>query len=124
MIKIYNEITKEKTYVNSIYEIPNGWRRYKNFKKSTKDKMSKSAKKRGAPACAYRDKSGSNNPMYGKSLSDESKKKISETKLRKQSEDKNYGIKGKIAYYSKVTKKIKYFSKDDIIPDDFIKGRP
>lgn len=124
MIKIYNESTKETTYVNSIYEIPNGWRRYKNFKKVTKEKMSMSAKKRGAPNCAYRDKSGRNNPMFGKRLSETSKKKISDTKLKKQLENENYGVKGKIAYYDKDTKRIKYFSKDEIVPNNYIKGRP
>lgn len=124
MIKIYNDETKEFTYVNSIYEIPFGWRRFKNFKKSTRQKMSESAKKRGTPECAFRNKSGKENPMYGKTQSESAKDKISKTKKERAETIKNYGLKGKKAYYDKDTLKIKYFSDDETIPDNYIKGRP
>ena len=32
------------------------------------------------------------------------------------------GIKGKVCYYHKDTLKTKYFDKDDVVPDDYIKG--
>lgn len=85
MIKIYNPTTKHTTYVDSMYEMPQGYVIDSRHPDSTQRKhISKAAKERGTPECAYRNKSGENNPMYGKKQSDETKKKISETMKNKK----------------------------------------
>ena len=86
--------------------------------------MSESAKKRGAPKAAFRDKSGCNNPMFGKKQSEESRNKQSKSRKENGKNNPFYGCKGKQAYYNKNTLKIKYFKPDDEIPEDYIKGRP
>lgn len=123
-ICIYDPETGHSLYVRSIREIPYGYIIKPKYTEDSKKKMSESAKKRGAPKAAFRNKSGSNNPMYGKNQSYESRKKQSKTRREKAKENPFYGCKGKQAYYDKVTLKIKYFKPDDLIPDNYIKGRP
>ena len=123
-ICIYDPETGHSLYVRSIKEIPFGYIIKPKYTEESKKKMSQSAKKRGAPEAAFRDKSGCNNPMFGKSQSEESRS--TQSKSRKENGKNNpfYGCKGKQAYYNKNTLKIKYFEPDDEIPEDYIKGRP
>lgn len=119
-IKIYNKVLNETTYINSIYELPLGWK-IESISKATKEKMSNSAKKRGAPKCAFRNKKGINNPMYGKQQTIESKNKISETKKKKLIDNPNYGHSGKSWYTNGIENIL--LSKNDQIPDGWKKGR-
>jgi len=48
--------------------IPEGFKRKQQYTEQSKQKMSKSAKKRGAPAAAFRDKSGERNPTFGRKM--------------------------------------------------------
>lgn len=118
-IRIINPETGHVMYVRSIYEIPNGYVLGNNkYSDESREKMSQSAKKRGAPVAAFRDKKGKNNPMYGKTLSEASRHKISETKKLLKN-----GVCGKKVYHDKETGQIKYFGPDDEIPDNFEPGR-
>ena len=118
-IKIINPETGHIMYVRSIYEIPNGYVLGNNkYSDESREKMSQSAKKRGAPVAAFRDKKGRNNPMYGKKLSEASKHKISETKKMLKN-----GVCGKKVYHNVETGQIKYFSPEDEIPEGFVPGR-
>lgn len=118
-IKITNPETGHIMYVRSIYEIPNGYVLGNNkYSDEAREKMSQSAKKRGAPIAAYRDKKGKNNPMYGKKLSEASKHKISETKKLLKN-----GVYGKKVYHNIETGQIKYFGLEEEIPENFIPGR-
>jgi exopolyphosphatase/pppGpp-phosphohydrolase len=78
-IKVINPNTGDTLFIRSIYEMPFGFvvKTQKYFTKEERKKMSESAKARGAPITAYRDKRGKNNPMYGKKHSIETRKKIS-----------------------------------------------
>ena len=124
-IKIYNPVTRHSMYVRSIYEIPNGYKICKHVvSDDARKNISDAAKKRGTPECAFRDKSGENNPMYMHKQTDFTKHKISETKEKKLKENPNYGVNGKVAYYDKDTLKIRYFLPDETVPSNYIKGRP
>jgi hypothetical protein len=61
--------------------------------------------------------SGSGNPMYGKTHTDEVK-----SLLRKLKTGSQGAIKGREAYYSTITGQLKYFKIDSIIPEGWIKG--
>jgi len=66
-IHIINLETGHDMWVRSIFEIPHGYIfKGRRFSKKEREHQSKKAKERGTPKCAYRNKSGSNNPMYGK----------------------------------------------------------
>ena len=123
-ICIYDPETMHSLYVRSVREIPFGYIIKPKYTEESKKKMSESAKKRGTPKAAFRNKSGINNPMFGKKQSEESRLKQSKTRQENTKNNKFYGCKGKFAYYNKFTLKIKYFKPDDIIPNNYIKGRP
>lgn len=123
-ICIYNPNTMHSLYVKNLQEIPNGYIIKPKYMEESRQKMSESAKKRGAPEAAYRDKHGDKNPMYGKHQSIESRKKQSESRKEKLKNNPYYGCNGKKAYYDKDTLRIKYFKPDEKIPDNYIKGRP
>lgn len=123
-ICIYNPTTMHSTYVWSEREIPMGYIIKPKYMEESRKKMSEAAKKRGTPEIAFRDKHGENNPMYGKTQSEESRKKQSESRRKNAEKDPFYGCKGKKAYYDKDTLRIKYFRPDEPIPDNYIKGRP
>ena len=123
-IRIYNEQLGIERYVNSIYEIPEGFIiGRKPSSEETRDKMSKSAKQRGTPHCAFRDKNGKNNPMYGKKQSITSKTKSSLTRKQKKLENPNYGTGGKKVYHNPETREFKYFLEGQQ-PKNWIQGRP
>ena len=112
-IKIYNKTTGHVTYVNSIFEAPIGYEEDSHhFTATQKKHLSQAAKARGAPECAYRDKSGENNPMYGKHQSEEAKQKIKENMKT---------IKGKRAYHNEANEQI--FIEDGAeVPAGFVLG--
>jgi group I intron endonuclease len=94
----YNPNTGENIRLNENDEIPNnfipGSGRHIRFSEESKLKMSESAKKRGAPSCAFRDKNGTNNPMFGRKKSKESLERAKETRLKNKK-----GIDNKKAYH-------------------------
>jgi hypothetical protein len=92
--------------------------------KETRNKMSSSAKARGmSDNCIYRDKTGPNNPMYGKKHSKKSKQIMSKIKLQKIKDSEIYGAKGRKWYHNNDTNESNYFSKLDIIPPGWVPGR-
>lgn len=82
-IRIINKKTRKLKLIQKGDKIPKDFIIFKGsgisyFSNFTKDKMSKSAKKRGYNGFGDYDKHGKNNPNYGNHLSIESKKKIGE----------------------------------------------
>jgi hypothetical protein len=79
--RIFNVITNEIKVIKDNEPLPIGWQLYKNsgqsfYTEESKKKMSESAKKRGTPIAAFRDKHGENNPMWGRKHSKKIKKSI------------------------------------------------
>jgi hypothetical protein len=116
MKKYYQNMTNEekKKYLE--------WRKTL-YNDESRLKMSKSAKARGTPMCAFRDKSGKNNPMFGKNHTKESNNKQINTKKEKFKELEIYGAKGRKWYHNPNSKETSYFSKLDKIPEGWILGR-
>ena len=114
-ICIYEPEAGQSLNARSIKEIPYGDIIKPKYTEESKKKMSESAKKRGAPKAAFRDKSGCNNPMFGKSQSEESRSKQSKSRKANGKNNPFYGCKGKQAYYNKNTLKIKYYTKTESI---------
>jgi hypothetical protein len=86
-------------------------------------KMSNSAKARGTPQCAFRNKKGENNPMFNKHHSDKSKNQEKRTKKMKTQLLEIYGAKGRKWYNNPLTGETKYFSKLEKIPLNWVLGR-
>ena len=85
-------------------------------------KMSASAKARGAPVCAFRDKRGEKNPMYGKAHSETSRTKASLTKASRTSVLLVYGSRGRKWYHDPVTFRTRLCSEKEI-PSGWLLGR-
>jgi group I intron endonuclease len=115
----YNPSTGENIRLNKDDKIPNnfipGSGRHIKFSEESKIKMSESAKKRGAPSCAFRDKNGINNPMFGKKKSKESLEKAKETRLKNKK-----SIENKHAYHKDGEQK--YFNDSEVPEDGWVLG--
>jgi group I intron endonuclease len=85
-------------------------------------KMSKSAKARGYTGGFDYDHSGSNNPMYGKTHTDDTKRRIIETRKRIAASKSVYGLKGRSWYHNPQTGETRYFAKHEVV-NGFVKGR-
>lgn len=83
LLKRY-DVANNDSYYNLKNDAIGGWEHCNNDEIITKRGKSISKAKKGiAPSCSYRDKTGDNNPMYGKMHSDETKRKIAATRIGK-----------------------------------------
>jgi hypothetical protein len=99
--RVINKSTGHILYIENLEDIPDGYKRGSNiYSEESRKKMSESAKKRGNNGGFNYDKNGKNNPMFGKTHSDEVKKRIGKINKEKMTGKKwfNNGKKNILTY--------------------------